>query len=151
MSDTEDNQGDLEEVEYEELSAEEEDSASEKSDDSNAPVDETEQPDDYCPLTTGKTTYIVPIDKRVTSHIMSEWEITEAIVIRATQISNGQQALCDVTGMNDAREMALKEIDEGVCPLVLRRRVGSKVVGGRVIEYVEDFDVNTMGKPINHD
>lgn len=94
---------------------------------------------------------IIPADERITLNRMTEYELTEAICIRATQLERRPIALTNVEGINDASAMACKEIDDGKCPLVLRRCVGKRVVEGELVAYYEYWDVNTMSKPVIKD
>lgn len=90
---------------------------------------------------------IVVIDPaaRRTSNILTEYEHTELISIRASQIEQQRIVLTDVTGLVDAEAMAEKELADKKCPLVLRRKIGEIVRDGILTEYIEYWDVNSMG------
>jgi DNA-directed RNA polymerase subunit K/omega len=70
------------------------------------------------------TVIVVKPEKRKTSHIMSLFEMTEYISIRATQISQYNNCMVDTTGLTDPIDMAKRELMMRKCPLVLRRHVG---------------------------
>lgn len=91
-----------------------------------------------------KNIVVVDPTKRITSNSLSEYELTQLISIRATQIENHNMVLTNVDGLDDAATMAMKELTDGKCPLVLRRKVGEYVVDGRITEYFEYWDPNTM-------
>lgn len=95
-----------------------------------------------------KTIIVVDPSQRRTSNVMTEYELTEALVIRASQIEQRRSVLTNVDGLDDAEAMAEKELADGKCPLVLRRKVGEVVIDGKLIEYVEYYDVNKMTKPL---
>jgi len=98
-----------------------------------------------------KTTIIVDPNQRKTSNIMTAFEFTEAKAIRASQIERRQNVLTNVDGLDDAEKMAEKELYDGKCPLVLRRKVGEKHENDQLYEYVEFWDVNIMTKPVMRD
>lgn len=93
-----------------------------------------------------KDVIIVEPDKRKTSNVMSNYELTEAITIRACQLQKRFIQLTDVEGLTDPKEMAIKELKDGKSPLTLRRKVGEVVKNGRLTEYYEFWDVNNMTK-----
>jgi hypothetical protein len=101
-----------------------------------------------------KEVIIVDPEKRQTSNVLTEFELTEAIAIRATQIEERNMSTTNVDGLDSAQKMAEKEIKDGRCPLVLRRKVGEKVVKdgdrAKLTEYIEFWDINTMTLPIQH-
>jgi len=71
---------------------------------------------------------IVPPDERVTSDIMTLYEVTEAIGLRAKQIEQGAPVLTNVEGITDPIEQAEAEMFAGKSPLVIERRLyGNKV------------------------
>lgn len=93
----------------------------------------------------------VPPDARITSDIMSQAEMTEAISIRASQIAQNAVIMVDITGMNvdDPIVIAKMELAARRCPLVLRRVVRRLIERktGAVTDVVEDWDVNEMIYP----
>lgn len=98
-----------------------------------------------------KNVIIIKPENRKTSNILQDYELTEAIIIRSAQIEKRQQALTDVEGLDDAEKMAEKEIDDGKCPLILRRKVGEVTKDGVLHEYYEDWNINEMAKPLLKD
>lgn len=83
---------------------------------------------------------VLPKDERITSHIMTLEEITEAIGIRASQIENGMIPLVEVGNLTSPIEIAKKELLERESPLILERAISE--TGHEII--VEQWDVNTM-------
>lgn len=97
---------------------------------------------------------VVKPENRRSQNKMTQYELTEAQSIRADQIDSGSNIFVDITGdeagatYTDAIAIAAKEINERRCPLVLRRKMGSKVLpDGKIQEYVEDWSVNELAKP----
>lgn len=86
-----------------------------------------------------KIQYIVKSDDRVTSNILTEYEIVELIGIRATQIAQGSPVFTDVKNISYPDEMAKKEIYDNRCPLYIQRYIG--------LDRYELWDPNTMVKP----
>ena len=62
-----------------------------------------------------------PAHKRVTSNIMTKYELANAIGTRALHIGRNYPIYVDVTGMDDDVAMARKELYAGKCPLIVRR------------------------------
>ncbi len=103
---------------------------------------------------------VVKPENRRSQNKMTQYELTEAQSIRADQIDSGSNIFVDITGTTkdrtiqrssddagatytDAIAIAAKEINERRCPLVLRRKMGSKVLpDGKIQEFVEDWSVN---------
>jgi DNA-directed RNA polymerase subunit K/omega len=86
-----------------------------------------------------KIQYIVNNSNRITSNILTIYEFTELIGIRATQISQGSPIFTDVTGLTDPMKMAKKEILDNKCPLSIKRYIG--------LDRYELWDPNIMVKP----
>jgi DNA-directed RNA polymerase subunit K/omega len=84
---------------------------------------------------------IVKPENRRTSHIMSKYEMTEYITIRATQISQHNNCMVDITGLDDPIKMAKRELMMRKCPLKLRRHVGDirDPKTSTYISYYEDW------------
>ena len=93
-----------------------------------------------------KEIIIVDPEKRKTSNIMTNYELTEAITIRASQLQKRFIPLTNVEGLTDAKDMAIKELKDGKSPLFLRRKVGEVTKNGKTTEYYEYWDVNVMSK-----
>jgi hypothetical protein len=95
---------------------------------------------------------VVPRGKRRTSHMMSLSEYTEAISLRAEQISadgvSGTMLDSIPHGATTAREIAIAEIRARRCPLKIRRFVGSALCAdGTIKNYAEIWSPNEMTHP----
>ena len=86
-----------------------------------------------------KIQFIIKNNQKITSNILTIYELTELIGIRATQISNGSPVFVDITNINDPLEMAKKEIINNKCPLYIKRYLG--------LDKYELWDPNEMIKP----
>jgi DNA-directed RNA polymerase I, II, and III subunit RPABC2 len=82
---------------------------------------------------------LVAPEQRVTSECMTLYEYAMVIGTRATHISDGAPLYVDTSGLSNARDIAIKELDEKKCPLSISRRVGRKL---------EVWEVNEMTKPL---
>lgn len=82
---------------------------------------------------------IVPPEQRITSEYMTLYEYAMVIGTRATHISEGAPIYVDTTGLSNARDIAIKEIDEKKCPLSISRKVARQI---------EIWEVNEMTKPL---
>lgn len=67
--------------------------------------------------------YIVPPDKRKTSHILGKAERTELIGIRAQHIAMNSVKYVDIENETNAIEIAEKELKQKKIPLLLKRRL----------------------------
>ncbi len=94
---------------------------------------------------------IVPDSERKTSDMMSRFEMTNAVTIRASQIERFNNPLVDTAGMTDPVKMAKKELMNRRCPLIIRRKVGTiekSTPEGIILEvYYELWRVNEMKFP----
>ena len=86
-----------------------------------------------------KIQFIIKNDNKLTSNILTIYEITELIGIRATQISQGSPVFIDIEYLSDPIEMAKKEIINNKCPLYIKRYIG--------LDRYELWDPNIMIKP----
>lgn len=86
-----------------------------------------------------KIQYIVNSEERITSNIITIYEITELIGVRSTQISQGSPIFTEVKNITNPIEMAKKEILDNKCPLYIKRHIG--------LDKYELWDPNTMIKP----
>lgn len=86
-----------------------------------------------------KIQYIIKSDDKITSNILTIYEMTELIGIRATQISQGAPVFVDIEYISDPIEMAKKEIINNRCPLYVKRYIG--------LDRYELWDPNIMIKP----
>lgn len=93
-----------------------------------------------------KEIVVVKPENRRSSHILSKFEMTEIVNIRATQISQYNNCMVDITGLDDPILMSKRELMMRMCPLTLRKHVGdvrdSKT--GEIRSYYEIFDTNEM-------
>lgn len=71
-----------------------------------------------------KMQYIIKNEDKITSNIITIYEMTELIGIRATQISNNSPIFVEVEELTDPIEMAKKEIINNKCPLYIKRYIG---------------------------
>ena len=88
-------------------------------------------------IPTHRIIHIVNPKDRITSNIMTLYERTEIVSIRAAQIQNGAKIYTDVKNLSDPIKMAEKEIDDRKCPLMIRRQINDFEA--------EDWEVNEMG------
>jgi len=65
---------------------------------------------------------IITLDGGDKRPVMTRYERAQAIGTRARQIGNGNPIFVDVLGMSDEVSMATKELNEGKCPLIVRRQ-----------------------------
>jgi DNA-directed RNA polymerase I, II, and III subunit RPABC2 len=86
-----------------------------------------------------KIQYIIKSDDRITSNILTIYEITELMGIRATQISQGAPVFTDIKNITNPIKMAEKELIDNRCPLYVKRYIG--------LDKYELWDPNTMIKP----
>lgn len=82
---------------------------------------------------------IVPPEDRRTSEYMTIYEYTMVVGTRATHIAEGSVLYTNPSGLYDPREIAKKEIDEGLCPLSITRKISPT--------QIEIWEVNEMVKP----
>jgi DNA-directed RNA polymerase I, II, and III subunit RPABC2 len=92
----------------------------------------------YTVKNSSEVTLVAP-EQRVTSECMTLYEYAMVIGTRATHISEGAPLYVDATGLSNARDIAIKELDEKKCPLSISRKVGRKL---------EIWEVNEMTKPL---
>lgn len=88
------------------------------------------------------TIYVVKSEDRITSEYMTIYEYAMVIGTRATHISKGAPIFTTIDHLDDPREIAKKEINEGKCPLNITRRL-------RNSNKIEMWTVNEMIKPYN--
>lgn len=81
---------------------------------------------------------------RRTSNVITAAEFARVVGIRATQIDKSGIMTVDPGDLSDSRDIALKEIREGKCPLVVRRPVGRTPKGEAI---VEKWSVNELAIP----
>lgn len=78
-------------------------------------------------------------DDRMTSNIMTLYEFSEIIGIRTLQIEKGSPIFTDVEDLFDAYDMAIKELFDRKCPLMVIRKTG--------MYEQEEWKANEMGFP----
>lgn len=83
---------------------------------------------------------VIEIDKRKTNNVLSTYEFTQCISLRATAIENGSTIYTDYTGLHDPIKIAMKEFYEKKIPYILVRKV--KCDNNKV--YVEKFKLINM-------
>lgn len=94
---------------------------------------------EYKPVIRSEIVYKLPED-RITSEVMTKFELTEVISIRAKQIENDISVIfVDVENLTDPIEIAKKEIIEKKCPLSIVRMITDKIA--------EKWHVNEMAIP----
>lgn len=86
-----------------------------------------------------KIQFIIKNDDKITSNILTIYEVTELIGIRATQISNGSPTFTNMDDLADPIEMAKKELLDNKFPLYVKRYIG--------LDKYELWDPNVMVKP----
>jgi len=93
-----------------------------------------------------KEIIIVSDDERITPNILSKYEMTRIISIRATQISEHNNPMIDVSDLTDPIKMAKRELMERKCPLTLRRVIGDRknVKNGEMETFMEIWHPNEM-------
>ena len=69
--------------------------------------------------------YISTINKYKTSHILQKAEMTEIIGIRAEHISRGAEPYIDIINETNPLQIAIKELKNKKCPLLLKRIINS--------------------------
>ena len=93
---------------------------------------------EYKPILINEIIYVLPED-RVTSEVMTIFEYTEAISIRAKQIEDGGICFTDTSKLSDPLEMAKKELLDKKSPLDLVRGITNIIY--------EKWHVNEMTLP----
>lgn len=142
------------ESEVEEIEEEEEDDIdqSNKEDEDNEDNEEEEETEEDKIIVIPKRNMIQTVQKedsnviivapenRLTSEYMTIYEYSKVVGTRATHISEGAPLYIDPSGISSALEIAKKEIDMKLCPLVVVRQTRNK--------RVEIWEVNEMTKPL---
>jgi DNA-directed RNA polymerase I, II, and III subunit RPABC2 len=70
---------------------------------------------------------IVPMDDRITSNILTKFEIARIISVRATQIEKNNECYVDVSGLSNPVDMAERELVSGNCPISIIRMLNETV------------------------
>lgn len=112
--------------------------------------EESEDYDDYSDSETNTSNHqhvqikLVPENEKITSNVITLYEMTEAIGLRTTAIEKGAMVYTDVKGLNSARERAVKEFLDRKNPLKIHRTIMEK----DGIRYVEEWKVREMTFPV---
>lgn len=87
---------------------------------------------------------VVKPEDHLTPNILSQYEMTEIISIRSTQIAKTGVCTVKIDGLDDPILMAKRELIQRKCPLRCRRYVGKKKDPrtGRLCDYYEFISVN---------
>lgn len=125
------------------------DSEDEANDGESSEEKDVDEPDDSVDLKSvseyNKEIIVIKPENRKFSQILSKYEMTELVSIRATQISQYNNCMVDITGLDDPIAMAQRELRMRKCPIMVRRTAGDiKDASGEVRTYVEDWDPNFM-------
>lgn len=88
-----------------------------------------------------KEIIIVPDNKRLTSEVITKFEFTEVVSIRAKQIENGSKVFSDTGNLSCPIKMAELEIKNKQCPLSIKRMIDNHraeiwAVNDMVIPYI---------------
>ncbi len=85
---------------------------------------------------------VVALQNRVTSQRLTKFEMTQLVNLRADQIAQDNICMVPTDGLTSSVSMAKRELMMRMCPIVVRREVGT-APGGKT-RMVEDWDPNTM-------
>jgi len=94
---------------------------------------------------------IVKPENRLTTNVMSKYEMTEYVSIRTEQIAEYNNCMADITGLDDPVDMAKRELMERKCPLMLRRYVGRRLIKGEYVQFYEDWNPAEMTFAVHYD
>ena len=100
--------------------------------------DSTKERYEYRPVLRAEIVYRKPED-RVTSEVMTKFELCEIISIRAKQLEQGKTVFTDVGDLTDPLAIAKKEIVDKKCPLSIVRMITDRIA--------EKWQVNEMAIP----
>jgi DNA-directed RNA polymerase I, II, and III subunit RPABC2 len=97
---------------------------------------------EYKPVIRSEIVYVHP-DNRITSEIMSKFELCEVRSHRAKQLESGLPAFTDIGNLTDPLAIANKEILDKKCPLDIVR----VILEHNNMKIAEKWHVNEMGIP----
>lgn len=107
--------------------------------------EDVEELEEAPPVIVPKRAIIVAPENRRTSNIMSVYEMTENVSIRATLIEKYADCFVDVSDLDEPIAMARRELMMRMSPLKLERCVGSRTKeDGSVVVYYEVWNPNEM-------
>jgi DNA-directed RNA polymerase subunit K/omega len=144
MSDEEDiDVGEVDEVESIDSSDESDDESLEEIEDDDAPVKTKVDP--ILKFSNEIRTIIVVADEdRITSSRVTKSEAANLIATRAQQIAANATNYAEKNISHDPVKIAYNELKCRRCPLKIRRSLGVNAEG---VQYVEDWDPNSMAHP----
>ena len=94
---------------------------------------------------------IVKPENRLTSNVMSKFEMTDYVSIRTAQIADYNNCMVDISGLDNPVDMAKRELMKRKCPLMLRRYVGRRQSSrGEWVSYYEDWNPAEMTFAVHH-
>ncbi len=93
-----------------------------------------------------KESLIVKTDERRTRRFITKKEYARIIGVRTKLIALYAKVFVDVTNIIDPKIMAIKEIKEKKCPLMLKREIGTGKDGRKICEL---WSVNEMIVPFD--
>jgi len=79
-------------------------------------------------ITTHHTFIVSKPANRITSDIMTLYEYTEVVSIRAAQIEKGAIVYVNIDGLTDPVKMAEREIEQKKCPLSIQRKLNQTLI-----------------------
>ena len=85
---------------------------------------------------------------RITSNFITKYEITRAITYRITQIERGSKYFTDIGNINNAAQIAKKEIIDRKSPIIIEREINFDKQNN--ISYCERWKINEMAYPDNY-
>ena len=85
---------------------------------------------------------------RITSNFITKYEITRTITYRITQIERGSKYFTDIGNINNAAQIAKKEIIDRKSPMIIEREINFDEKNN--ISYCERWKVNEMAYPDNY-
>ncbi len=91
-----------------------------------------------------KTIIVIKPENRITSHILSKFEMTNIVSSRASDIETHNNCMVDIIGLDDPISQAKRELMMRKCPYMVRRYIGDRIINGELVEHYEDWDPNKM-------
>lgn len=95
-----------------------------------------------------KKKIIIKDSDKITSNKATKYEITRALTFRITQIERGSEYFIDSSNLNNAKDIAKKEIIERKTPIIIERIVDLDKKNN--IAYCERWKLNEMAYPENY-
>lgn len=88
---------------------------------------------------------IVPPDERVTDNRLQKSEAAHIISMRAQEIAQYGTSFTDIGNLHDPVDIAIKELQDRKCPMLVRRSVQILPNGDQI---VEEWDPKEMALPM---